>query len=388
MLCGGIQQVPAVKRIHDLGYKVIVTDIDPDAPAGKEADLFLNIGARDIQTISSWILANKESLDISGIFTLTNNWPSVSLIADATGLKTIGTEKVLWCDNKVLMKKVFRRYLLPTPESYEVFSVQDAKLVYERLKPRNAFLKIPDGFSGRGVTRIISESQIEDAFNAITKHTTYPGVLMEEEVIGHFFDIQGFFYDDELHLIDTSDSKFTNASVANPIEDFNISPSQLKGNIIYDAFSLLRDASKAFGVTHGPFSADMVLTKDGLQFIEISPRLHGPNGTLQMFPESTGTRAFDAMMQYITCDPINPSFLRPRWQKTAICKVFTSPREIENLVDFHNPDCFHTIKDLQRPSYNPDSATKAGLASVYICKDTLAECMDVLEAVKGKTTYG
>ena len=64
MVGAGIQEKIAVEKLKANGYTVIVTDKNLDAPGVKIADFHIHASYSDTKKISSWVLREKEKLNI------------------------------------------------------------------------------------------------------------------------------------------------------------------------------------------------------------------------------------------------------------------------------------------------------------------------------------
>ena len=392
MVGGGIQEAPAVQRIKKLNYNIIVTDRNPNAPAFKEADISVNIDARDIQSLISWILLNKKKLNICGIFTLINQTPTVALVASATGLPSLPVEVVMNCDNKLLMKRKFKEYHLPTAGFFEVSSLDDVKRVFYKLKNKNLFLKAVDSFGGRGVQKIQNLNDIEDTYLSIKQVSKFPFLILEEGIEGHFIDAQGIFNHGKFYRAGICNSFFSNEiekfKKYNPVEIFNVSPPQQNEALVNDVYQLLEKVAKNLGVNWGPVGGDFILTDSGLKIIEIAPRLHGPNGTLQIFPASTGIQPLEFMVQCIIKDKINLEYLKPKYDKVALCKVFiSSKQDIEGIKFKTDPEKLKGLFNWfiywnKNEKIVRSKTTLSGLASVFVSGEDYKEAMKNLKAVE------
>jgi len=392
MIGGGIQEVSAVTRLQEIGYTAIVTDRNPDAPAFSKADIKVHFDARDIQGICSWILSFKKEYNIAGIFTLTSQAPSVALIANATGLPSLPVDIILDCDNKLLMKRRFQEQNLPTAKVYEVQNHSEVDEYLKKYPGKSFYLKTVDGFGGKGIKQIKGTDSSAEIFSTISDYSSFPILLLEESLVGDFIDVQGVFYDDQFYPAGTADSYFSNTieeyAGFNPVEIYNISPSQKSPEIIADAYRLLESASRKMGMTWGAVSGDFILTLDGLKIIEIGPRLHGPNGTLRIFPESTGIKPFEFMAQCIAGDIPEKSLLKEKYQKVALCQVFISTNKVINEVGFKNdpiklPGLFAWNIYHGYPTTNKKSETTlSGLASAFVVGETYKVAVQNLDRVK------
>ena len=392
MIGGGVQEAPAVRRINRLNYNVIVTDRNPNAPAFKEADISVNIDARDIQSLISWILLNKESFNISGIFTLINQAPTVALVASATGLPSLPVDVAISCDNKLLMKREFKEHQLPTAEFFEVSALEDAKRAFEKIKNKISFLKAVDSFGGRGIRKIKNFYDLEDAYSAIKQISKFPFVILEESLDGHFIDAQGIFSDGKFYRAGICDSFFSSEieqfKEYNPVEIFNVSPTQQNDAMVNGAYQLLEKAARSLGINWGPIGGDFILTDSGLKLIEIAPRLHGPNGSLQIFPASTGIQPLEFMVQCVAGDNPNSEYLKPKFNKVALCKVFisdkpdikeikfkTNPKKIEGLFSWY-------IYWNKNGKIVRSRTTLSGLASVFVTGKDYDQAMRNLKIIE------
>ncbi|MFH1957613.1 MAG: ATP-grasp domain-containing protein [bacterium] len=394
MVGGGIQESKAVGIIQDMGYRVIVTDMNGKAPAFEKADVPVNIDARDVQSLIAWILLNKDHLNISGIFTLINQAPTVAIVASATALPTISIEVVMNCDNKVLMKRNFKKHNLPTADYFEIASLKAAEKAYKKLGRGHMFMKAVDSCGGRGIKKIENLSGIEKAYTEVRQVSKFPVLILEECLSGTFIDAQGIFSDGKFHRGGTADSFFSNDTEEyrqyNPVENFNICPSLQSPAVIENVYSLLETAAKAMGIEWGPIGGDFILTREGdLKIIEIAPRLHGPNGSLQIFPEATGIKPFNFMIQCIVGDEPDIAYVKPTRTKVALCKVILSKkRDIKAIRFKSDPEKLEGLFSWFIYMNNIKSAESksalSGVASVFVRGDNYKNALDSLKKVESE----
>ena len=392
MVGGGIQEAPAVGMLQAAGYRVIVTDRNKDAPAFNEADIQLIVDATDVKTIIAWVLQNKQKYNISGMFTLTNQAATVSIVSNITGLPSLPADVAIASDNKLLMKKVFKEKNVPTADFIIAHSIGKVIKYYKANDNGKLYLKAADGFGGKGVRKIENIEQIQNTFDSIRELSNFPEVLVEKEVQGQFVDAQGIFHKDIFYPAGMDDAYFTTLkdeyTEYNPIETFNISPSQQPKAVIDEIYKLLEASSRALGINWGPVGGDFVITDDGIKVIEVGPRLHGPNGTLQIFPAATGINPLIFLAQCVTGDEIDTSLLKPKQDKVAACRVFISakseikqvsfssePTEIPGIFNFY---IYHSGK---QNTMRSDSSI-SGLASVFYASETYANVLDIDIKVK------
>jgi biotin carboxylase len=382
MVGGGIQQVPAVKRLQAIGYTVIVSDKNHNAPAFSHADLGVCIGATDVKSLISWVLINKVQWNISGIFTLTNYAVSVSLIANACGLPSIPVDVSVNCDNKLIMKRLFQKFNFKSAPYFEVSSIAEAEIAYKTINGP-AYLKVVDGFGGKGVVKIRHIDNIKSVFSDLLSFSCYPTLILEKEIIGDYIDVQGVYHQNIFHCAGEADSFFTtdddDYTQYNPVENFNICPSQLTPEIVKSTYQLLDSISQSLGMTFGPVGGDFVVNEDGIHVIEVGPRLHGPNGTLQIFPNAMAIKPLEYMAQVICGDDPNSKFLDASSDSVSLCMVITSPKKTIKTAEFIKdplelPGIFasHTYKN-PSDTIEQQNNTLSGLASLFVNGKDLSE---------------
>jgi len=392
MVGGGVQQVKAVGMIKNAGFKAIVTDINTDAPAFNEADITVNVDARDVQSLISWILLNKETYNISGIFTLINQAATVALVGNATGLPSLSADIAISSDNKLLMKRKFKECGLPSANFLEIFSLEDAKAAFIELGDKNKFLKAVDSCGGKGVCEVGNLEELPASYEAIKQNTKFPSLILEEGLDGSFIDAQGIFYNGKFYRGGICDSFFSTDTEEfkkyNPVETYNISPSQHTASVIDDVYQLLERSARALGMDWGPVGGDFILTDAGLKIIEVGPRLHGPNGTLQIIPESTGIQPFEFMIHCIAGERPDEKYLEPKFNNTALCKVFVSSKENIKEIRFKEEPknlegLFSWFIYWKKNQKSVRTKTNlSGLASVFVKGKSYKQAIDNLKAVE------
>lgn len=390
MIGGGIQQVPAVARLKSVGYRVIVSDMNANAPAFAEADVCVNIGANDIKSLVSWVLLNQSNLNIAGIFTLTNYAVSVALVANATDLPSIPVDVAVTCDNKLLMKRKFHEHRFLSAPYSEVKTEVEAIEAFRKFNA-TCYLKIVDGFGGKGVAKIKSEDDITRVFNDLQKQSLYPELILEEEITGHYIDTQGVFYDGEFYPAGDADSYFTTNHKDyrnfNPVENYNVCPSHQPQSLITEAYDMLRDIAKSLKMDFGPVGGDFIVNEKGIYVIEVGPRLHGPNGTLQMFPKAMNIKPLEFMAQVLCNDIPDPEFVKISRESVALCKVFTSPLPEITEAGFSSDPLAHDgvfsshVYKKADMTITQGSMKLSGLASVFVYGKDIIEAEERLASV-------
>jgi len=309
MVGGGIQEVPAVKQVQDMGYECIVTDRNPRAPAFRDADYTWNYNGLGFSQIIAEArhAMQYDNLEIAGVFTLTELFVSVSHIAQELGLVGASVESSKTCQHKIRAKQRWLNLGIPTARGCEVETEKEALELFHFFN-NDSFLKPDVGFGAQGCKRVITEDELLTQFWYIKKNTP---VLMEEYLTnaiggGAVHDVNAVFTKDGgFYPLSISDRKFDGtqeieASCPTSLQEFEVSK----------IYKLTEDAARALGIDRGPVKADVmgIRASNGwnhFYIMEMATRLHGPMGTLHLIPESLGFRPLDAMICALTGEDVD-----------------------------------------------------------------------------------
>ncbi len=347
MIGAGIQEKVAVEKLKKNGYTVIVTDKNLDAPGVKIADFHIYASYTDTKKISSWILREKEKLNIKGIFTLIHAAYEVSVIAKTCNLPTLEPHIILVSDEKIFHKKILEENGLPIARYKEIKSINDLEKGLNEFY-NLAILKTTDSYGGKGIQKIDKNTNLAEKWNDVLQVLSSGTIILEEKLDGEFIDLQGFMHNGKFYRGGESSVSFTNnlegIGQINPIETFHISPSIQSKEIIDKAYELFEKACSICGLKWGPVGIDLIKTTKGLKIIEIGPRLHGPNGSLRIFPDSTGIEPLLFLAQLVCGDIPNEEFLKPKFKKVSMCLVYVNkPGVIQEIKIPNNSEIIDQI---------------------------------------------
>jgi len=314
MIGGGIQEVPAVKQVQDMGYQCIVTDRNPRAPAFRDADYKVCMdGQRPLLLIEQLENLETESdLELCGVFTLTELFVSVSRVADWFGLTGASLQASKNCHHKILAKQRWLNRGIPTARGEEVTTEEQALELFHFFD-NDAFIKPDVGFGAQGCKRVQTEDELLTQFWYIKRESS---VLMEEYLEGEVHDVNAVFdKNGNFYPLSITDRHFEGTR-----EIEASSPTSLKADECKHLYGLMEDAAHALGIDKGPIKADVMVTDSEYYFMEMATRLHGPLGTLHLIPESLGFRPLDAMLYAITGQEIPEECMRQHHQKPKVAR--------------------------------------------------------------------
>ena len=283
MIGGGIQEIPAVIKAKDLGYKVLVTDRNKTAQCFEFADGHQVIDGRDVESLIAYAVQN----NIDGVFTFTELVTSVAAVSDALEITDNALLSAVSCQNKHITATILRNADIPHPETFYCVTWDEAQGIIEYLNGV-AFVKPIVGFGSKGSKRIESAYQIFQQFAS---------VIIQEYLEGTHHDANGLIdiFGNEFHM-GITDRKFAEDR---PAETEIRAPSELDERRQAELYDLLFQSARALGIRSGPIKCDAMLVKGEFKILEVAPRLHGPKATLFTLP-AVGIEPLTSMLQCIT----------------------------------------------------------------------------------------
>lgn len=280
MLGGGVQQVEAVRQVQSFGYRVIVSDRNPDAPAFELADEAWVVDGSDVLELTRRAVDAKRR-GLRAVFTLTELVESVAAVSIGAELPGTSLEAARACQDKAASANLFERAGVPIPKTFATTDLGQAQAAFHELGGR-AFVKPSRAFGGRGSGRATHAEQLEQVFANARKES--PHVLVQELLTGSVHDTNGIFDSKgHFHRAGLADRSF---HPEHPIELGASAPSNLSPEQSDQAFKWTELAARAVGINFGPVKADFILADNQLRLLELAPRTHGPKGTLWLLPSA------------------------------------------------------------------------------------------------------
>lgn len=326
MIGGGRQEIEAVLIAQSMGLKVIVTDRSLNAPCFQYSDYTAVIDGRDIESLIAYTLLNKEKLNISGVFTLTELVTSVAAVASSADLPGVSVKSSVACQNKQLCKEIWRKTGIPTPDGGVINSYEEAERMYHKLGG-DVFLKPVIGFGGQNSGRIVSTAELKSFFKEDSGYCkTY---IMEKYICGLMYDVNGLIMQGGVFQpLGIVQRKFLDNW---PVEIEISTPTFLSQNEQNDLYSLLESGVRTLGINFGPVKGDAVLTDSGFMLLEVAPRLHGPKNSIFLMPMS-GLNPLITALNVITNNdiPINNICSQYRY---ALCRAILPNRGKIKSID-------------------------------------------------------
>lgn len=322
MLLGGLRYLlPVIEAAHNEGYYVITCDYLPDNIAHKYSDEYCNVSIIDKDTV----LKAAKQLNIDGImsFAVDPGVVTAAYVAENMGLPFAGTYESI----KILQNKnLFRQFLsengfnVPKAGSYEDFdsAIDDIdRFCFPMI------VKPTDSAGSKGVTRIDTKFELQNAFTHAIENSISKKVIIEEfiEKQGCSSDSDCFSIDGKLKVVTFSAQRFDDEA-ANPYTPSAYSwPSTFTKEQEAYLTSELQRLITLLGLKTSIYNIETRIGKNGKPYImEVSPR-GGGNRLAEMVHYGTGMDMIGAYVRSAVGDPvgeIKPAVFNGHWAEVIL----------------------------------------------------------------------
>lgn len=180
VLAGGYSQIQLINEIKSRGIKVLLADNNPNAVARPFTDEFVKADILDFERIKE--IAAEEKVDFvitacADQVLLTSAWVSEEL-----GLPCyIDYETACKVSDKAVMKTMCRDHNIPSSKYVIQKEFNPDELTHLRYP---LVVKPVDGYSAKGITKVLEPSQLESAFDYAYGISRCKEIVIEEYVQG------------------------------------------------------------------------------------------------------------------------------------------------------------------------------------------------------------
>ncbi|MCX8096976.1 MAG: alpha-hydroxy-acid oxidizing protein [Spirochaetes bacterium] len=287
---GGILQERIIREINELGFESIVFDKDPDCIGSRIANLFFPISTRDYEAIIEK-LKSENLLDktICAITVGTDMSYTVAKINEIVAPYLVSTDTALKTTDKSLMRQTLKDSSIKVPEFYLCSNINEVKEAFSILssKKKEVVIKPVDNMGARGVRKVLSLDELEEAFTEAISYSIKSRVLVEEFIEGDELSVDALVYKGEVMITGIADRIIEYPPYF--VETGHIMPTNLPKEVVDLALFEFKKAIKAVGIGNGCAKGDIKISKDGNAYIgEIASRLSGGFMSTHTFPYSTG----------------------------------------------------------------------------------------------------
>lgn len=268
ILGAGIYQVPLIKTAKRMGLYTIVASIPGNYPGFELADKVYYENTTDYARILS--IARREKID--GIITTGTDVAVITIgrVCDTLGLTGLGFKSAEIATDKLLMKSCYEKYGVRTAR-FRKISFDDenyADTLTDLQFP--VMFKSVDSSGSRGIIKVNSRDEFEDARNSVLDNTRSNYFIVEEFIEGEEFGAQAFVKDGDVQFILPHGDYVFKGDTGVPIGHF--APYNLDSAVEEDAKDQLKLAIKAMGLDNCAINADFIMKDNRTYVLEIGGR--------------------------------------------------------------------------------------------------------------------
>ncbi len=343
----GIEQIRAYELAHEMGYGVVASDMNSNAPALSYADYTIIASTRDPEeTIRGVVQFQKSHKPIDGVMTLANDVPlTVAMVARRFGLPGVSVISAELASNKLAMKEKFLRDGIKVPQFKEIVSVDEI----DKLATLWSFplvIKPNDGRGARGVLLLNGKTSHKWAFQHAKNNSDSGRVLAEKFIHGIQLSTESIIYKGNCYTASISHRNYEYIERFSPyiIENGGVLPIDLDGQTARDIECIIVKAAKSMGIKRGTIKGDIVLSEDGPKVIEMAARLSGGYLCTDQIPLARGVDLVKQSIKLAMGETLAIEELKPQNLCTmGIRYFFPKPGRIKKITGFKELDRYDWV---------------------------------------------
>tara|TARA_A100001388_G_C28775192_1_gene506944 strand:+ start:6057 stop:7358 length:1302 start_codon:yes stop_codon:yes gene_type:complete len=330
LIGAGPMAMKTLNWAREENLKVIVTDINPNAPGLKYADKHKVLSASADQSEHyEFTKELKNEFDICGVYCGNEVGAyNANKLKQNLGLNYADNLAMKTVLDKSLMKESWLGKDIITPESKIIDDVMHLKRIIKNEKGK-FIIKPTLGSGSRGV-RIINEGEnLDNLWNEVFGSVDFKGkILIERFIEGRSIDANGIFIENNYYPAGILEKYISTPPECLPLGGND--PVNISKKTILEIHSLMEKACRAINLTEGPVKGDLILSKENKPFLlEVAPRFHGDVTTCNTLPFGTGCNPLKFLFKYFSSKQIDESLLNYSYENYAAWRVLCLPPGVE-----------------------------------------------------------
>lgn len=328
IVSGGIEAVDAARRAKEMGYTVVVSDRDHEAPGFAYADSCLIADVYGAaETAAAAERYHRKIRKIDGVICVAADAPvTVATVAQRLGIAGLSLASAELASDKLAMKRRFSESGVPVPWFAEVQTPQALQRVAIE-RGRNLVIKPVDSRGSRGVQRVADVADLDRAFMLARGHSPTDRVMVEEYLEGPQVSTESLIVNGQCFTPGFSDRNYEFLERYAPffIENGGDLPSHLPQETQAKVKAVVARAAAALGVTSGTVKGDIVVHKGEPYIIELAARLSGGFFCTREIPLNTGVDFVGEAIKIALGEPVNTQDFEPK-QQTPVVQRYAFPK--------------------------------------------------------------
>jgi biotin carboxylase len=336
IVSGGVQAIHGISRAKELGYRVVVSDMNPNAPGFSVADDHFLASTYDVaETVAAAEYYNKTVGRIDGVITIGCDVPlTVASVAQQLGLPGIPLEAARLAQDKLAMKRCFADAGVPVPWFSALSSSEELRRFAKQFDFR-LVVKPVDSRGSRGVQRLQPGMDLSAVFEKAALQSPTRRVMVEEFMAGPQISTESILIDGDGVTPGFSDRNYELLEKYAPyfIENGGDLPSHLDERTQDAVKRTAEAAGRALGVSTGNIKGDLVVSNGKPFVIELAARASGGYFCTREIPLNTGVDFIGAVIMLALGEPVDAADLMPKRQTPIVQRyAFPEPGRVSRVV--------------------------------------------------------
>lgn len=292
MLGAAMQQIPAIKKAKEMGYYVITSDYLPDNPGHQYADESYDVSTTDLDGV----LELAKNTHIDGIVAYASDpaAPTAAYVAEKLGLPGNPYDSVRILTQKDLFRAFLQEHGFNAPKACGFSTYEEAeKQIDDFSFP--VMVKPVDSSGSKGVVKIYSKDELEDAVSEALSYSRRKRFIVEEFIVKKGYQVSGdgFSVDGKLVFTSYGNELYSNNGTRDYVALGEFWPSLLTKEQKNKVDNELQKLITVLGMKTGAYNIEVILDKDDNVFIlELGPR-NGGSYIPQLIQYATGVDLID-----------------------------------------------------------------------------------------------
>ncbi len=350
IVSGGVQALHGIRRAKELGYRVVVSDLNPNAPGFAAADDHFLASTYDAaETLAAAEHYHQTVCKIDGVITIGCDVPlTVATVAERLGLPGIPLEAARLAQDKLAMKQRFAEAGVPVPWFSALADAGQLRR-FARQRDYRLVVKPVDSRGSRGVQRLQAGMDLTAVFETAARQSPTRRVMVEEFLDGPQISTESILIDGEGVTPGFSDRNYEFIERYAPyfIENGGDLPSHLDERTQTAVKLTAEAAGRALGVSTGNIKGDIVVASGKPYVIELAARASGGYFCTREIPLNTGVDFIGAVIKLALGERVDRTELQPRRQTPIVQRyAFPEPGRVSRIVGLEDARRLSGIEEI------------------------------------------
>jgi len=315
----GRHQRSAIRRLRELGARVVAVDRNPEAQGFADADVGVPVDFQDVEALAD--VGRLHGVD--GVLTVASDRavPIVAAVAERLGLPGIGSQTAHAMAHKVAMRRRLAEHGVPQPQFAAAKTLAEARAAV-RTTGYPAVLKPVDSAGQRGVFRIRSEGDLDTHFHATLAASPTQEAIVETYHDGLEVNTLVVARGAETRLVTASD-RLRPDGIGFGVAVAHLFPSTLIGDVLAEVERVAIEAVDALGLRDGIAYPQLLVSVSAVRIVEVAARI--PGGQMVEVPRyGLGLDLVHVALLQALGEKVPDELLLPRFHQPLAIRFFTA----------------------------------------------------------------